>query len=198
MDISDNIEFTSAGAFTLLNGCVPGDNSNNRTGRKISMTSMQIRGYVNTVNNSSATAADFLRLILVYDRQPNAALPALADVLQATAQGGGTTSGSFDPLNINNADRFKVLRNWNWGMLTTLGAGVVPVAALLGPQTCDNTTIDEYIQLKGMEAHYNAGTAGTVADITTGSIFLLAVGLESAANNSFRFTFTARLRFHDQ
>lgn len=200
VDLSENnIHFTSAGIFSsALNATVAGANESNRIGRKISMRSVQIRGAVYPYQAGAAPIRDFIRLILVYDRQPNGAAPALADVLEDVDQAGTRTTTSFSGLNLSNADRFKVLRDWHWAM---------PVANLAGAASGDEQVSDPgatlmsikaFVKLNGLETHYNAGAAGTIADITTGALFLLAVGLSAEANAQYRFLFDTRVRYADQ
>lgn len=190
------LEFDTVGNFTLLNAIDSGSNEYQRVGRKISMRSVAIRGFVKFAQAGSTPSFDFLRLILFYDRQPNGAAPALADVLTSVDRAGTTESVSTSGLNINNADRFKVLRDWYWPIIWP-ATGTTPQNAELAavPETI---AFKDFIKLGGMETHYNAGTAGTIADITTGSLYLLAVGLQSNANHQWNCTFDCRVRYLDQ
>lgn len=193
-------EFNTTGGFTLLNGTVPGDNVVNRKGRKISMVSSMLRGWV-TFNNSGGTppSNDYLRLIIFYDRQPNGAAPSIADLLTNTDSAGSTSSDAYSMLNISNADRFKILVDEYWGIPTQIpsaGSGATQEAQVL--QDRKPISIKRFTKLGGMETHYNAGTAGTIADITTGSLYCLCLGTRASTDAQWTFIGRHRLRFHDQ
>lgn len=196
VDIQAAPVFDSTGTFTLLNGAVPGDNTQNRHGRKISLLSVSLRGYVYAYQGGTGPSNDFLRLIVFYDRQPNGAAPAVSDLLQDTAQAGGTTTNALANINISNADRFKVLRDMYWSIPYAENVA----SAVTGPRAWDvkPQSYKTFIKLGGMETHYNAGTAGTVADITTGSLYVLALGLNATVASQWKTAFSARVRFHDQ
>jgi hypothetical protein len=189
--------FSTTAVFTLLNGMVPGTGSNNRVGRKISMKSLAIRGFVRYKQVGTAPSDDYLRIIVFYDRQPNGAAPAFGDVIQATDNGGGTTTDAIGPLNINNADRFKVLRDIYWSTPYALAAEGVALAAKQNIQDCTRANYKMFIKLNGLEEHFNAGVAGTIADITTGSIFMMTVSRTAAANAQYEQVFSTRMRYMD-
>lgn len=188
------LTFDSTGNFLLLNAPVTGAGEYQRVGRKISMQS--VSGRISIFATAPATAgADFIRLVLFYDRQPNGAAPVLADVLQSVDNTGTTTSTSMSNLNINNADRFKILRDWYWG-IPQAGTGTnAELARTFAAGPCADKF---FVSLKGMETHFNGNSAGTIGDIATGSLYLLAVGLQSNANASWRVNCETRVRYLDQ
>lgn len=189
---SANLNCSSAYPQLLCNGLVPGTGSNNRVGRKISMRSISLRGWIFFAQAGTTPTADFMRLVLVYDRQPNGALPAFADVFQDTNQAGTTNTDSLSNVNINNADRFKIIKEFVWA-----SPGAAAAAAYSGINEQRVLELKAFIKLNALETHYNAGTAGTVADITTGSLFLMAAGLNGAADYQYRIKINARLRYAD-
>lgn len=190
-------EFNVTAPMTLLNATVPGDNINNRKGRKISMVSLSLRGFVRFADSGgSPGTSDYLRLIVFYDRQPNGAAPAIADLLQDTNAAGATQTVSYSNLNLSNADRFKILIDDYWAPQGTVGA--TTGYAYDGLQNSYTNNVKHFIPLKGLETHYNAGTAGTIADITTGSLYLVTMGIPGDADAQWRFLGEARIRYHDQ
>ena len=96
---SNSIALGTGGTLFLLNGCDDGTTPVTRIGRRIVMTSLTVRwqGYM----APTSTGAKGLRLLVVYDRQPNAATPAITDICQ------------FDDMssmmNLSNSKRFKVI-----------------------------------------------------------------------------------------
>lgn len=158
--------------ITCLNTCTLGTDSVNRIGRKIVMKSMRITGAISiaaTTTNSSP-----LRVIVVYDKQPNAALAAATDVL--------LVDSITSPNNLNNRERFNTLADM-W----------FPCIGTAGPQS---VCIDRYVKMNH-EAIFNATNGGTIADLTTGAVVVLFynngnLGVASPVGN-FRF----RIRFDD-
>jgi len=76
----------------LLNGCAQGNSGFTRIGRRLLMKSILFR-YFFAPGSSSC-----FRILVVYDKQTNGALPATTDVVN--------TTDAHAPLNLINADRF--------------------------------------------------------------------------------------------
>lgn len=186
---------TTATRVTCLNATSQGAAETNRIGRKIVLKSVMIRGYINQYQAGAAPINDFLRAILVYDRQPNGAAPVFSDIIQDVDQAGTTSSTSMSSLNISNSDRFKVLRDWFWKVDVPGGATLVQAAQV--STDCKEFSLKAYVPLNGLETHYNGTNGGTIADITSGSLLLVTQGGASAANSQYRLTFVTRVRFTD-
>ena len=87
---------TSAGwSINCLNDVAQGTTAITRIGRKILMKSVLVQGLLATNTGNSA------RVLIVYDRQPNGALPAATDVL--------TSNTIMAAQNLDNRDRFLIL-----------------------------------------------------------------------------------------
>lgn len=156
---------TTAGS-TLLNGIVPGDLINQRHNRKILMKYVTLR--LQVIPDSAALLNSF-RVALIYDKQANGTVPAYLDVF--SDQGGATaidgTLATMMPRNPANLDRFDVLLDWRG---TTQGTQT----NYAGPKI--RQVRDFKINLKNRETRYNQGVGGTIADIQTGSLFLIWQG----------------------
>ena len=94
----------TTGSVTLVNGMAQGSDFTNRIGRKYTNVAVQLEGYLGPQDSNVGTTK--CRIMLIYDAQPNGALPAITDVLTAS------TSNAF--MNLNNRDRFKVLCDENY------------------------------------------------------------------------------------
>lgn len=191
------VTYNSTGTFTLLNGTVPGDNLQNRKGRKIAMQSVNVRGLIRFNQAGTAPNFDYLRMMIVYDRQTNGAAPVIGDIIQSLDRTGATASSSLDQLNLSNSDRFKIIAEEVHGIVDeSVAAG----GGSSGPpqfQSEKPITFKRFIKLGGLETRYNAGTAGTVADINTGSLYLVTVGLPAVADSQWALNFSTRVRFTD-
>jgi len=166
--------------------CIPslGTDYTNRIGRKITVKSIFIRGYVRTEVSASLGAVNvssqMVRVIVLLDEQPNGGLPAVTDVLQ--------TSDPAAQLNLNNRDRFRVLKDKTW---------------TFDPYLAGSTASRQIYPFKwylkcNIDTLFNAVNGGTIADITSGSILTLVVGSNGAGvNTDANAYFSTRCRFLD-
>lgn len=183
--------FAQAGNFVALNTPVNGAELYQRVGRKIYMKSLQIRGFI----QSSATSTnDLARMIVFFDAQPNTAGPAnLATLLQDSNAAAGQTA--ISEINLTNRQRFKILRDKQFYLPSlTNTAGVL---TNVGPQdqVMQALQFNEFIKLKGLETIYNGTNGGTVADITSGSLYVVFLSLNNT--NQWSAAWGSRLRYYD-
>lgn len=161
---------TTTGQLLLLNGIAQGTTATSRIGRKIMMKSLLIRLAI--AKSATQTGEGAVRCMVVYDSQANATAPAVTDILQVDNISG--------VMNLNNADRFKVVMDkvFNFGAV-------------------DHTSV-VYTKYKkiALETKFNNGSAGTVGDIQTGSMYLLThnIGITTAPPIG---SFYVRIRFYD-
>lgn len=143
------------GAVALMNGLVPGDAINQRDGRQVSIQSLQLKFRGENDSTSTGTnSRNAVRILAVIDKQTNAAAPAVGDILDLSG------SSAIDAMrNLNNRKRFKILMDRRYAISTVGPANFVDEFYLKRTNLCDTI--------------FNAGTAGTVADITSGSMYLL-------------------------
>lgn len=186
-----NICATVAGppTFDILNAVVNGAELYQRVGRKTYMKSLHIRGMIEP-NGIAVQQAG--RIVVIYDSQPNAAAPLTAAVLQDSNAAAATTWASG--INLTNRQRFKILRDYQvyLGSSTNVGGQ----AELIPDPIKNSLNVDLFIKLKGLETVYNAVNGGTIADITSGAIFLFFVG-GPTADGAWQLNYTSRLRYYD-
>lgn len=189
------LTFNNSGPKALINGCVPGTQIQNRLGRRIKMSSVRIIGNIVQFQVGVSPVDDFCRLMLVYDRQPNGSTFVLADLLQSVDQTGATSNTVWDGINMSNSRRFKVLKHEIYKFECTGASANQP--AQDSTDYVQRKSIDWYVPLKGLITQYNTGTAGTVADIQSGALYLFAVGVSSNTNCQYQLQYNVRLRFCD-
>lgn len=173
----------------LANGCIAGSQNFNRIGRKISLKSLQIRGFLQPTDFS--TNATLARMLVIFDKQANGAAPTFANIVTSQNIAGTTSSVVTDMVNLDNRDRFEVIRD----KMFVLGR-----SNNTATQTSDTAfplIVEEYIKLGNREVVYNAGTAGTVGDIQSGSLYVIWISSEANASG-VTFNGSFRLRFLDQ
>jgi len=166
-----------AGNLVLLNGVATGTDYTNRIGRKIIMKSILMRFWLLPVGTTESLG-DYVRVMLVYDKQSNSAAPTVADILN--------TATYLEPNNLNNRDRFVILKdksvtfnpaNWAAGAVTT---GDPQTKQLKFYKRCHTETIF-------------SGTGATVGSIQSGSLYLLMIS--STAESVIAWN--SRVRFFD-
>lgn len=168
----------SAGVATwstplLLNPIAQGDTSLTRTGRQVENKSLYVRWVYSLA--STSTGGSRLRMAIVYDRQTNAQIPLISEIFQ--------TDNFSSPNNLGYNQRFIVLVD----ELTD------PIA--VGSEYSTSGVI--YRKLKNALTQFNSSTTGTVADINTGSIYMLVSQSGNLATTAPVFTIYSRIRFTD-
>lgn len=172
----------TTGSITLINGAASGADFTQRIGRKQKNVSIQTRGSI-AADATGPTNAQMARFMMVYDCQPNGALPAITDVLlEATAT---------SMMNLNNRDRFKVIWDKQFALAPFNTAAAAPVA--VGGPSSHQLNVFRKIDL---ETVYDGTTAG-IADIQTGSIFFLSIGTAAAGTGDAQMLASHRVRFTD-
>jgi len=160
-------------AATLLNGLVPGTSATTRLGRKVAFTKLVIRYTFQPTTGALFTQGGSVRFRVFYDKQSNAAAPATLDVF--------TTDNFHSNNNLSNEDRFIT---------------ICDIIENLSVQ--NNLTASGVIKRKlNLETIFNPGVAGTIADIQSGSINIMACQSGTLITNAAQLQYYSRLRFVD-
>lgn len=179
--------------ITALNLITSGSASWQRVGRKVHLKSVHIRGYVNIGN--PVAQEDYGRMMVVYDKQPNGALPTIQDILLDQINSGTDVSLSqrLSGINLNNRDRFEILRDQQFWLPPTANTSFT-----LAPGVAFPMTIKMFIDLKGRETTYRADSSpGVIGDISTGSLLLITFGNYASGTEGYNLALTSRVRFYD-
>ncbi len=173
-------------ATTNLTAVAQGDGESNRDGRKFTLKSIHIRGFLETaVQESQATPlSDILcRIVLVHDTQTNGAQLTATEVMDA---GGTDDINSFRNLGFTN--RFKVLHDKTHRILrnnTNEGAvNLFASASTTYPFTI-NKTFKVPINV------LMSDTGADIANVTDNSIHMIAITTSTASLMNYQ----CRLRF---
>jgi len=173
VDVAATTAINSATAVALLNGIAPGSDIDERVGREVMMKSIQFKAVTYA---TPATGEDQLhRVLIVYDRQTNATALTAAEVL--------STANVLAPRNLENRKRFSILFDRTYTINDSDEPGTF-------------RTIKFYRHLKH-PITFNAGVAGTVADITTGSVYLVMIGSNAAGDTAGSIQYSSRIRYLD-
>lgn len=175
MDPTTTINLGSAAVATPLSLCVPtvGAGLNQRIGRKIKLMKVKVHGLINVPVQAAQAAADAatqIRLLLVMDKQTNAAQMTGAQLMN-DAGAANTTTNSFQ--NPNQFGRFHVLKDKNF-VFSNLNLTGSPTAADVIQASSMRTFKLSFKFKSPVTIDFNATNGGTVADIIDNSLHIVA------------------------
>jgi len=175
---------TTTSTFILLNGTTRGaDADSNRIGRNIQCKSLQ--WHITATSEAGCTQpAGPLRFLLVWDKDPNGTLPAVTDLLE--------TASVPAMINMANKDRFIVLHD---SIKTTPSGNSTGLVGVLSAQ--ENCILFNGYRKLNMKTVYNAGNAGTIADIQHGALYSLVLSDIAAGTGDWNTDGRIRLRYTD-
>lgn len=175
-DLTSTVEADSATpAYILLNGLVPGTTATTRIGTNINIRSFEARLHSYAEEGTGVTT--LVRFIFVVDRQPNA-LPLTSSVVL-------TDSGGYNGVrNLSYRKRFKIL------------VDKVVMVSKSGETGDENFRHIYYKFKRPLRTEYNVGTAGTIGDITTNSLYLVILATKTSTENP-TVKYNIRVRYTD-
>ena len=169
----------TTGSVTLLNTIAQGAAVTQRVGKKVVLKGLQCRG--NLQNGSTANSND-VAFMIVYDKRPTGALPAVTDILTAA------TSQAMN--NDANAGRFSIIKRYDDILIGNLTAAANYTEAAV--KSCD-----WWLDLKSKPVVYKAAGTGAIGDIEEGALYLVTVGQVAAGTAAAAMRVAFRLRFVD-
>ena len=187
------------GSIVVLNLVQQGNGSWNRVGRKTHSSSIRLKGNITficaPVVATGVITAPACRLVLVWDKQPSSGtIPSFDTIFGITAQDGTESCPDVTcPLRYDNMDRFRVIKDIFFtcprNPITSTGSA---------PQTTSVHHLDEYVKLKDLESVYSGqSNPMTIADISTGALYLVMRSLYIGTNSSVTVDGISRLRYTD-
>lgn len=191
------VNLNTTGSVTGLNFIRAGNSFFNRIGRRVELKNITLSCSITPLR--TVAQPDYVRVMVIYDRQTNGAAPVLADILQSVDQAGAATNTAFSGINLNNRDRFKIFIDERITLpSTTVTAGVITNPGFVDPvKTTFN--IKRFAKLGREITQYKADSApAVVGDISTGGLFLLAVGSIAAGTEGFNMVVESRVRYNDK
>lgn len=181
----------TTGVFTLLHCPVPGTDYTNRIGRKTLAKSVYIKGRILCNRDSTPTAGysppQQGRMVIFIDNQPNGAAPALTDLLVSA-----TPSSQLNP---NNRDRFRVLVDKEFFFDPSV---YVTTATQAQASLVNQVKGIKIFKVLNLETIFNSGSAGTIADINSGALYMLTMGSTADSSSAgLSAIVSTRVRFLD-
>ena len=173
-DVSfDAVPVSTTASTSCLNSIGAGTDAIQRTGRSIRCKSVQVRGSV-----VCADTYNVIRAILYYDKQQNNSASVGTDLIQ---DGLGATD-VYSSINLNNRDRYVVLRDELMVLGSTSSTGLPDVK-----------TIEWYVKMPSVETRFLSTSASYPE---TGGLNLMFIS-DSGAVAHPTYSFRSRLRYVD-
>lgn len=165
----------------------------NRIGRRVYLQSLYMNGCVTLNTTNPIATIRYVRVAIVYDKANNGTRPTWQDVFQSVDQSGAFNRTSLAHLNLNNRERFRVISDQR----IQLGCSAASNGNAV--MTPNNTLVQTYRRLNGLEMTYNADAATSgYADCNSGILWLM---LQSDGNPlatySEQFAGVCRIRYTD-
>lgn len=188
---------TVAGTPTiaLLNGVQTGAAFYNRVGSRIEMKNLHLRGSI--VNIATSDAQQTGRIIIVYDRQPQGALPTFSDIFQSRDQQGTASTTWASEINLDQRDRFVIIRDIQYFLPSVTNTVGVLTNGPNYPGKDQEMDVNIFVKLKGLITHFKSSTNPTViGDVAAGALYL--VNVISTNDATWQLGISSRLRFDDK
>lgn len=160
---------STSGTVISINSTAEGNGIENRSGEVARMKSVQWK--LEITKSTSNSKWDFVRCMLVLDKQPNEALASVTDIIE--------TADEVAFRSLSHRKRFVILHDKMF---------------VLDDKSCQ-AIYDEYYRKIDLRTIYDAGNAGTIADITSNALLLVIIGEE--ATNFSTVGGNVRVRFVD-
>jgi len=172
----------------LVNGIASGTGVTQRLGRKLLMRKMILRLYDQWTNGTISGFCP-LRVVVIYDREPQGAVPAITDIFDVNTL--------ISNMNLSNSDRFLVLvdtQEGDWAGFAGFNPAQASAVGCLAPVIVRNFP-------QGLESQYKDVTTGVIADFTKGACYIMAsqdVTAVFSGGTTRTLDYVIRWRFTDQ
>jgi len=166
-----------AGGIIHVNAIPMNDTVTGRTGKRVRMKSIALRGIATAGSAGTICSAS---LLIVLDRKPSGALPAVTDILVA--------ANAVEMLNDVGSTRFKILKRINMQLIgnsTTVATGM------------ERHFYDEYVMLPYDAVYDVVGTTGAIAQMRENALYVVGVGTVAAGTTAGVNVVRCRVRFYD-
>lgn len=179
VDKTVNTTMDATGSIQLIATIPQGAGTKQRVGKKITLTSMQMRGYI---YNNTAAALNDVAYMIVYDKRPTGAMPLITAILNDTKPSAMN--------NDDNASRFQILKRVDAMLIGNTGS----------PETLTTAaakSADWWLSLKNRPCEFGSLATGAIGDITTGALYLVSVGNNATGTTAASLAGWIRVKYND-
>lgn len=189
-----SLSLNSTANIQCINLIQSGSGFYNRVGRRIEMQSIQVTGEVNQTTTAT-TYNDYARILVIYDRQTNGALPSYATIMASYDQSGTASTNYLSGVNPDERERFVVLMDQRL-VLPACPGGTGVTGATDGPAVTFN--ISRFIKMRNLTTHFKADSSpAVIGDIATGSVYLIGIGRATSGDEGWQANLNVRVRYKD-
>lgn len=178
----------------LLNGVQNGDEGYERVGRVLEAASVDVK--FGLVPRPATNGVDFVRVALVWDRDPSGVLATYAEIFSNTDNAGTETSNNESFKNLETKHRFTVLRDATMNMpgyTNTAGVMTNIEPAVPNGDTWHNRW---FVNLKGLQSRYK-GITSDIASLEQGALYLVTAGGYAVASAPWSVNYATRFQYTD-
>lgn len=159
-------------SLLCVNAVQQGTSFYNRVGRKITLRSVFINCTITASaagideEKESTTSAVTVRMVVLYDRQPNGAKPNFSEIFASYDNKGVKSSMFLSPMDPSQTSRFRLLRDKVYTLNPMRDSGAVAAAF-------HDKKVKEYVKIPNLETMFsNTSDPPTIADISTGALYV--------------------------
>jgi len=186
------LDVPAAAQIVLLNGLQQGDTKNTRDKDLAQFTSLQFKGYVQ--HDPDSVVSSICRIMLVWDKFPKGAAPVIGDMLNVQAPFVGLALVA--PYNEDNFERFHFIMDKKFVLNPNVVATTVVATGVVSQYQAVTKWIEKKIKLS-RTTNYGLGNAGTIADISKNSLYIVCISNIAAGVQPPSLAAGIRLYFKD-
>jgi len=192
------LPLNTTASIQCLNLIQEGSSFYNRIGRRIEMKSVHLTGIIQQTSHATVIN-DYVRILVVYDRQPNGALPAISTMLASYDQTGTSTTTVFDGVNPDQRERFAVMADIRLALPASSGTSAgAPSSSSAADGVNATFNINRFINLRGLQTHYQASSnPAVIGDVSTGALYIVGFGGIASGSEGYQGRIGVRLRYCD-
>lgn len=165
----------------LLNGVGVGDTDLLRNRDHAYIKSIRLK--YNVYSNANSLTTSLMRVVLVYDRRPNGAQIQWLDMFNTYL------NNTLPNMTSRDRKRFSILHDKRYQIGMTQSALANPFHNFANSDYIIGKSLNIKYK-RGLRVDYSLGTAGTIADIASGSLYLYIIS-DNAVNGSTGFDYQA-------
>jgi len=195
----------------ILNLLKAGSEYYNRIGRKLTLSEIYIKGFI---KQNRPTYGGQVRMLLVWDKQPNTTEATLADILYSHDTSAATkVVDTTNHINLTRSDRFKIISEKTFQFsnvvtVTSAAPGPEELPGDGGNPRCQKIKIFRSLtqtEHQKWQSIYNDGNQGSIGDIISGSLLLFIFSDPQQTIGAYTYVYntqydvylTARVRYMD-
>lgn len=192
--VPQNIKIAGSTWFNSINLVPESVSPNGMIGRKIVIRRITLRAIITKTPSVSVAVTglepvDYVKFLLIQDKQANGGSPSIADVFsQANSRG-------F--MNLANSKRFKVIKSWEMNLNTVFNSYWNSTTATANFQSGTVARTVDWSKKVYIPIEFNPNGAATrpITDVKSNNLFIM--GFNSSVNDACTYTLAVRIRYED-